>query len=57
MRQYAEGIGVLSEIHAAAPQWLVCQRYARDIPGRVIQRRGTLTTEMRELADAVRLPL
>jgi hypothetical protein len=32
------------------------QRMARDILGRVVQRR-TLTPDMRELADAVRLPL
>jgi transcriptional regulator with XRE-family HTH domain len=57
MRQYAEGIAVLREIHGAAPEWLIHQRYARDILSRVIQRRRTLTTEMRELADAVRLPL
>jgi transcriptional regulator with XRE-family HTH domain len=57
MRQYAEGIAVLREIHDAAPEWLVHQRYARDILGRIIDRRRTLTPEMRDLADAVRLPL
>lgn len=57
LRQYAEGIAVLREIHDAAPEWLVHQRYARDILSRIIQRRRTLIPEMRELADAVRLPL
>jgi transcriptional regulator with XRE-family HTH domain len=57
MRQYAEGMAVLREIHQAAPQWLIHQRYARDILSQVVQRRRTLTAEMRELADAVRLPL
>jgi hypothetical protein len=57
MRQYAEGIAVLQEIQVSAPEWLVHQRYARDILGRVVQRRRTLTPEMRALADAVRLPL
>jgi transcriptional regulator with XRE-family HTH domain len=57
MRQYAESMAVLREIHGAAPEWLVHQRYARDTLSRIIQRRRTLTTEMRELADAVRLPL
>jgi hypothetical protein len=57
MRQYAEGIAVLRETHAEAPEWMVHQRYARDILSRVIQRRRTLTPDMRELADAVRLPL
>jgi len=57
MRQYAESMAVLREIHGAAPEWLVHQRYARDTLSRIIQRRRTLTAEMRELADAVRLPL
>jgi transcriptional regulator with XRE-family HTH domain len=57
MRHYADGIAVLREIHDAAPEWLVHQRYARDTLSRIIQRRRTLTLEMRELADAVRLPL
>jgi transcriptional regulator with XRE-family HTH domain len=57
LRQYAEGIAVLRELRAQAPQWLVHQRYARDVISSVIERRRTLTPEMRELADAVRLPL
>jgi transcriptional regulator with XRE-family HTH domain len=57
MRQYAEGMAVLRDVHQTAPEWLIHQRYARDILSRVVQRRRTLTTEMRELADAVRLPL
>jgi transcriptional regulator with XRE-family HTH domain len=57
MRQYAEAIAVLREIHGDAPEWLIHQRYARDTLSRIIQRRRTLTSEMRELADAVRLPL
>ena len=57
LRHYAEGIGVLREINDAAPEWLMHQRYARDILGRIIDKRRTLTPEMRDLADAVRLPL
>lgn len=57
LRQYAEGITVLRELHAQAPEWLVHQRYARDIITAIIERRRTLTPEMRELADATRLPL
>jgi len=57
MRQYAEAITVLREIHGTAPEWLMHQRYARDTLTRIIQRRRTLTAEMRELADAVRLPV
>lgn len=57
LRQYAEGIAVLRELQAQAPEWLIHQRYARDIISSIIERRRTLTPEMRELADAVRLPL
>jgi transcriptional regulator with XRE-family HTH domain len=57
LRQYAEGIAVLRELRAQAPEWIIHQRYARDIVSGIIERRRTLTPEMRELADAVRLPL
>jgi transcriptional regulator with XRE-family HTH domain len=57
LRQYAEGITVLRDLQAQAPEWLTHQRYARDIISGIIERRRTLTPEMRELADAARLPL
>ncbi|MBO8197685.1 helix-turn-helix domain-containing protein [Streptomyces smyrnaeus] len=57
LRRYGEAVDVLREIQAASPQWLPQQRYARDILGRIVRRRRTLTPEMRGLADAVRLPL
>lgn len=57
VRQYAESVAVLSEVNEAAPEWLAHQRFARDILSGVIERRRTLTPEMRQLADAVRLPL
>lgn len=56
-RQYAESVNVLQGIQAASPQWLPNQRYARDIIGRVISHRRTLTPEMRSLADAVGIPM
>ncbi|MDO0915988.1 helix-turn-helix transcriptional regulator [Streptomyces sp. DT2A-34] len=56
-RDYAKTVDVLQGIRADAPQWLPNQRYARDIFGRVIARRRTLTSEMRELADAIGVPL
>ncbi|MEU3755127.1 helix-turn-helix transcriptional regulator [Streptomyces olivoreticuli] len=56
-RQYAEAVDVLQTIRRAAPQWLPNQRYARDILGRVIDRRRTLTPEMRTLADAIGVPM
>lgn len=57
MRQYSEAIAILRELQGQAPQWLVHQRYARDILSGIIERRRKLTPEMRQLADAVRLPL
>ncbi|MFE7272819.1 helix-turn-helix domain-containing protein [Streptomyces sp. NPDC057623] len=56
-RDYAKTVEVLQGIRADAPQWLPNQRYARDIFGRVIARRRTLTPEMRSLADAIGVPL
>lgn len=56
-RRYPEAIAAIREIQIRAPEWLMEQRYARDILGEIIQRRRTLTPDMRELADAVRLPL
>lgn len=52
-RQYAEAVDVLNGIRRVAPQWLPHQRYARDIVERIVARRRTLTSEMRDLADAV----
>ncbi|MFI2300198.1 helix-turn-helix domain-containing protein [Actinacidiphila glaucinigra] len=56
-RQYADAVGVLQEVRGNAPQWFPSQRYARDILGQVIAKRRTLTPDMRELADAVGLPM
>ncbi len=56
MRHYPEATAVLQEIRRAAPEWLAHQRYARDILHKIIDRRRTLTPEMRELASFVRLP-
>ncbi|QDL75299.1 helix-turn-helix domain-containing protein [Streptomyces malaysiensis subsp. malaysiensis] len=57
MRQYPEAVDVLTGVHVEAPEWLASQRYARDILGDVVERRRTLTPEMRTLADAVGVPL
>lgn len=53
--QGAAAVGVLSEIHGAAPEWLAQQRYARDILTGIVGGRRTLSSEMRKLADAIRL--
>ena len=57
MRRYPEAVAVIGGIRETAPEWLPQQRYARDVLGRIVHRRRTLTPEMRELADAIRLPL
>ncbi|MFE6099736.1 helix-turn-helix domain-containing protein [Streptomyces laurentii] len=56
-RRYGEAVDVLERIRSSSPQWLSNQRYARDILGRVVSKRRTLTPEMRSLADAVSLPM
>jgi hypothetical protein len=48
---------VLQELRRDRPQWFPRQRYAADILDRLIRHRRTLSREMRDLADAVRLPL
>lgn len=53
--QYAASVSVLSELQTTAPEWLAQQRYARDILGGIVKDRRTLTADMRELADAIRL--
>ncbi|MFW6724942.1 hypothetical protein ACHZ98_33335 [Streptomyces sp. MAR4 CNY-716] len=50
-------VHVLQQVWEDAPQWITAQRYAQDIMGRVIEGRRTLTTEMRELADALGTPM
>ncbi|WP_432059473.1 helix-turn-helix domain-containing protein [Streptomyces sp. S1] len=57
LRQYAEAVDTFQKILTGSPQWLPNQRYARDILGRVVSRRRTLTPEMRMLADVVGLPM
>jgi DNA-binding XRE family transcriptional regulator len=56
-RQYGLAVDTLVGIRADAPQWLPNQRYARDILGRIVEKRRTLTGEMRSLADTVGLPV
>jgi transcriptional regulator with XRE-family HTH domain len=57
MRQYGEAVEVLRDLREQVPEWLGYQRYARDIMTDVVAHRRTLTPEMRDLADAVALPL
>jgi transcriptional regulator with XRE-family HTH domain len=57
LRQYAEAFDILQEIQRMSPEWIVNQRFARDILGKIISRRRTLTPEMRALADFINLEL
>jgi hypothetical protein len=53
---FGDAMGKLAELRAGAPEWLVQQRYARDVVGGMVTKRRTLTTDMRELADFVGAP-
>lgn len=55
LRNYEAAFDVLAGLSRDARPWLVEQRSARDLLGRIISKRRTLTPEMRELADVVRL--
>ncbi|AVH24593.1 helix-turn-helix domain-containing protein [Nocardia cyriacigeorgica] len=52
----ADAVRVLQQIRRDLPEWLVKQRYARDIMSTMIDKRRTLTPDMRELADFVGVP-
>jgi transcriptional regulator with XRE-family HTH domain len=56
LRQYPEAISVLQQLRSERPEWLPQQRHASDILAKIIQRRRTLTPEMRDLASFVSLP-
>jgi transcriptional regulator with XRE-family HTH domain len=55
VREYGEAFVILQAVRARAPEWLVQQRYARDVLTLIIKRRRTLTADMRELADFIHL--
>ena len=55
LRHYDAAFDVLASLSRDARPWLIEQRSARDLLGRIISKRRTLTPEMRELADLVRL--
>lgn len=57
LRRYDDAVGILKQLKGEAGPWLGEQRMARDILGGIVQRRRTLTPDMRDLAEAVRLPL
>jgi transcriptional regulator with XRE-family HTH domain len=57
LRHYDEAVGILKQLQGEAGPWLAEQRMARDILGRIVHRRRTLTPDMRGLAETIRLPL
>jgi hypothetical protein len=57
MRQWGEAVDVMDGLRRKAPQWLAVQRSARDVMEVIVERRRTLTPQMREVAAAVRLGL
>lgn len=52
-----DAVQVLQELRADRPQWFPRQRYAADILDVLFAHRRTLSRDMQDLADAVRLPL
>ena len=56
LRQYPEAVGVLQQLRLERPEWLPRQRHASDILEKIIQRRRTLTPEMRDIASFIGLP-
>ncbi len=57
LRHDDQAVAVLRRLRDDRPQWFPRQRYAADIIAKIISHRRTLIAEVRELADAVRLPL
>ncbi|WP_024800490.1 helix-turn-helix domain-containing protein [Nocardia sp. BMG51109] len=55
MGHYGEALDEFRTVQHTAPEWLVQQRYARDILGTIVSKRRTLTPDMRDLANAINL--
>lgn len=57
-REYGDVVEVMQGLMREAPEWLPSQQYARDIMEALIRkRRGPLTQDLRDLAEATRLPM
>ncbi|ARQ71102.1 helix-turn-helix domain-containing protein [Streptomyces marincola] len=57
LRRHPQAVTTMLDILRDAPEWLPNQQYAKDIVGRIVERRRTLTPQMRTLADALDLPM
>ncbi|MEU9884744.1 helix-turn-helix transcriptional regulator [Sphaerisporangium sp. NPDC051011] len=55
LKRYGDAFEILREVRTAAPEWIVHQAQARNILHKINKRRRTLTPDMRELADFIRL--
>ncbi|RFU38135.1 XRE family transcriptional regulator [Actinomadura logoneensis] len=55
LKRYTDAFEVLQEIRAISPEWILNQRMARDILGKIVAKRRILTPEMRDMADFIRL--
>jgi aspartyl/asparaginyl-tRNA synthetase len=55
--EYQEALDILQELRASVPEWLLQQRYTHVILRAMRDQRRTMSDEMRELADALHLPL
>ena len=57
LRHDDQAVAVLQDLRRSRPQWFPRQRYAADILETLFRHRRTLSREMRDLAEAVQLPL
>ncbi|WP_280256063.1 helix-turn-helix domain-containing protein [Nocardia wallacei] len=55
LRRYDAAFEILTKLSHEAGPWLVEQRMAKDLLGRIVSRRRTLTPEMRQLSDMLEL--
>ncbi|WP_019633654.1 helix-turn-helix domain-containing protein [Actinomadura atramentaria] len=55
LKRYTDAFDVLSDVRAKSPEWIANQRMARDVLGRIVAKRRTLTPEMRDMAAFVQL--
>ncbi|MFI9505622.1 helix-turn-helix domain-containing protein [Nocardia sp. NPDC052566] len=55
LRQYDSAFEVLVQLSREARPWLLEHRMAKDLLGRIVSRRRTLTAEMRQLSDLLQL--
>ncbi|POM23268.1 anaerobic benzoate catabolism transcriptional regulator [Actinomadura rubteroloni] len=55
LKRYADAFEILQEVRSVSPEWLGNQRMARDVLGKIVRSRRSLTPEMRDLAEFIHL--